>query len=124
MDFTEPHRIGERIEQVEGENYDHCYVLNRQTGARGVLAARVVDPASGRVMEVETTKPGVQLYTAKALNDRLQWNDRPYGPYHGFCLETQHFPDAPNKPQFPSAVLRPGETYHHKTVFRFSVQPL
>jgi aldose 1-epimerase len=122
MDFTQPHAIGERIMDVEGENYDHCYVLNKADGGRLALAARVYDPHSGRVMEVLTTKPGTQLYTAKGLNRRLQADGKAYGPYHGFCLETQHFPDAPNKPDFPSPVLRPGDTYHHLTIHRFRVQ--
>ena len=72
-------------------------------------------------MEVYTTQPGVQLYTAKSLSDRYQVNRKPCGPYYGFCLETQNYPDAPNKPHFPSAVLRPGEKYHQLTVHRFGV---
>jgi aldose 1-epimerase len=123
MDFTKPHAMGARIEQVEGQNYDHCYVLNKRPNESLALAAHVVDPASGRVMDVWTTKPGVQFFTARFLSDRWQAGGRPYGPYHGFCLETQHYPDSPNKPQFPSPVLRPGETYHHVTVHKFSVQP-
>jgi aldose 1-epimerase len=122
MDFTEPHKIGSRIKDVEGENYDHCYVLNQPAGKRLALAARASDASSGRVMEVYTTKPGVQLYTAKGLNDRLQADGKRYGPYHGFCLETQHFPDSPNKQNFPSPVLRPGEEYHHVTIHKFSVE--
>jgi aldose 1-epimerase len=122
MDFTEPRRIGSRIADVEGENYDHCYVLNKPDGERLALAARAFDPASGRVMEVYTTKPGVQFYTARGLNSRLQADGKAYGPYHGFCLETQHFPDAPNKSNFPSSVLRPGETYHHVTIYKFRVR--
>jgi len=123
MDFTTPHAMRARIEQVEGQNYDHCYVLDKRPGESLVLAARVVDPASGRGMDVWTTKPGVQFFTARFLNERWQAGGRPYGPYHGFCLETQHFPDAPNKPHFPSSVLRPGQTYHHVTVHKFSVRP-
>jgi aldose 1-epimerase len=122
MDFRTPQTIGSRIERVEGENYDHCYVLNKEPGKELSLAARVVDPSSGRVMEVHTTQPGVQLYTAKGLNSRFQGGGKPYGPYHGFCLETQHFPDAPNKPGFPSTVLRPGQTYRQLTVHKFSVE--
>jgi aldose 1-epimerase len=122
MDFTQPHPIGSRIEQVEGANYDHCYALNKRPDEPMSLAARVVEPVSGRVMEVFTTKPGVQLYTAKGLSDRFRAAGKPYGPYHGFCLETQHFPDSPNRANFPSPVLRPGEVYHHVTVHKFSVQ--
>lgn len=121
MDFTAPQAIGSRIAQVPDENYDHCYVLNHPDGAQLALAARVVEPKSGRVMELFTTQPGVQLYTAKGLGTRLSGGGRPYGPYHGVCLETQHYPDSPNRPGFPSTVLRPGETYHQTTVFRFSV---
>ncbi len=107
MDFTRPKTIGSRIDQVEGGNYDHCYVLNKKPGERLSLCARVVEPESGRVMEVYTTQPGVQLYT---------------GNRRGFCLETQHFPDAPNRPEFPSTVLRPGETFHEVTVHKFSLR--
>ena len=107
MDFTRPKTIGSRIDQVEGGNYDHCYVLNKEPGRRPSLCARVVEPESGRAMEVCTTQPGVQLYT---------------GNRRGFCLETQHFPDSPNQPQFPSTVLRPGETYHEVTIHKFLIE--
>lgn len=122
MDFTEPQPIGRRIKDVEGENYDHCYVVRRQPGESLVPAARVVHPQSGRVLEVWTTKPGVQFFTAKFLNGQLSGGGRSYGPYSGFCLETQHFPDSPNRASFPSPILRPHETYHHVTVHKFSVQ--
>lgn len=123
MDFTEPHPIGSRIKEVEGENYDHCYVLNKRPGEPLSRAARVVDPKSGRVMDVWTTKPGVQFFTARILNNpRWQVGGRPYSPYDGLCLETQHFPNSPNCANFPSPVLRPGETYHHVTVHKFSVE--
>lgn len=121
MDFTSPHAMGARIKQVEGENYDHCYVLKRRPGESLPLVAHVADPHSGRMMDVWTTKPGVQFFTARILDNRWQAGGRPYAPYDGFCLETQHFPDAPNQPQFPSPVLRPGKTYHHTTVHKFSV---
>ena len=121
MDFTTPHTIGERIEQVEDKNYDHCYVINRQKEGELVLAAKVTEPKTGRVMEVLTTQPGVQLYTAKHLSDRIKAGGKSFGPYHGVCLETQHYPDAPNKPAFPSTLLRPGQTFHQVTVHRFSV---
>jgi len=134
MDFRRPRTIGSRIDQVDDRNYDRCYVLNKPEGGRLTLAgtaatdrradfaARVVDPASGRVMEVYTSQPGVQLYTAKALGPRLKGGGKPYGPYHGLCLETQHYPDSPNRPAFPSTVLRPGETFREVTVHKFSVQ--
>jgi len=121
MDFTRPKTIGSRIDRVEDANYDHCYVLKKEPGERLSLAARVVEPHSGRVMEVYTTQPGVQFYTAKGLGSRFKVGGIPYGPYHGFCLETQHFPDSPNRPAFPSTVLRPGETYRHVTVHKFGI---
>ena len=118
MDFTRPEAIGSRIDRVEDRNYDHCYVLNKIPGERLSLAARVVDPGSGRVMEVYTTQPGVQLYTGGV---RMKTGGLTYDRYHALCLETQHFPDSPNRPQFPSTVLRPGETYRQLTVHKFSV---
>jgi aldose 1-epimerase len=111
MDFTTPHTIGSRLKEVEYGDYDHCYVLNKKPGERMSPCARVVEPQSGRVMEVLTTQPGVQFFTAKMLT------------HHGFCLETQHYPDSPNRPAFPSTVLRPGETFHETTVHKFSVLP-
>jgi aldose 1-epimerase len=83
----------------------------------------VEEPKSGRVLEVLTTQPGVQFFSASILTDRYRAGGIPYGPYHGLCLETQHFPDSPNHPEFPSTVLRPGQTYHETTVFRFGVLP-
>ena len=103
----------------EDQNYDDCYVLNKTQDHELTLAARVVDPASGRGMEVYTTQPGVQLYTAKGLSDQLRAGGVAYGPYHGLCLETQHFPDSPNQPQFPTTLLRPGEEFHQVTVHKF-----
>jgi len=122
MDFTKPEPIGSRISQVEDENYDHCYVLNKNPGEELSLAARVVEPKSGRVMEVYTTQPGVQFYTAKGLSSKLKTSRFAYGPYHGLCLETQHYPDSPNKPGFPSTILRPGQTFRQTTIYKFSVQ--
>jgi len=122
MDFREAKTVGSRIHEVQGENYDHCYVLNKEAGKRPCLAARVVEPKSGRVMEVRTTQPGVQLYTARGLGPRYRAGGKAYGPYHGLCLETQHWPDSPNRPAFPSTVLRPGETYRETTIHTFSVQ--
>lgn len=122
MDFTKPHTVGSRLDKVEDKNYDHCYVLKKSEGKRLTLAACVYAPSTGRVMEVYTTQPGVQLYTAKHLNARLKTKKGPYGPYHGLCLETQHFPDTPNHPHFPSTVLRPGETYRETTVHQFRIR--
>ena len=122
MDFRRPRRVGERItepyEQLErGGGYDHNYVLNKG----GEPAVTLHDPGSGRVLEVSTTQPGVQLYTGNFLDGSMSGRGRTYTRHAGLCLETQHYPDSPNQPGFPSTVLRPGETYNHSTVFRFSV---
>ena len=124
MDFTQSQKIGARIDAAfkplqQGKGYDHNYVLKGQ-GLK--LAARVKDPASGRVMEVTTTEPGVQFYTANHLKGVIGKSGHVYEKRHGFCLETQKYPDSPNKPQFPSAALRPGETYQHTTIFKFSAE--
>jgi len=120
LDFRSPHRVGQRIDQLPDQNYDDCYVLKSERPGELTCAARVSEPRSGREMEVWTTQPGVQLYTAKGLSDRLRAGGRAYGPYHGLCLETQHFPDSPNQPPFPSTLLRPGEEYHQLTIHKFS----
>ncbi|HRJ10201.1 MAG TPA: aldose epimerase family protein [Prosthecobacter sp.] len=124
LDFTQPRKIGERIEAdfkplIQGRGYDHNYVL-KGSGLRP--AARVREPGGGRVMEVLTTDPGVQLYTANHLKGVPGKKGHVYAARHGFCLETQKFPDSPNKPQFPSAVLRPGQIYEHITIFKFSAE--
>ncbi len=125
FDFREPALIGTRIdaddEQIKfGKGYDHNYVLNR-SGASLSLAARVTDSESGRVLEVLTTQPGLQFYTGNFLDGSIHGKGgKSYGRRSAFCLETQHFPDSPNKPSFPSTVLKPGETYRESTVFRFS----
>ena len=121
MDFTTEHAIGQRIGQVEG-GYDHCYVLERKTSGELSLAARVVEPRSGRTMDVYTTQPGVQLYTGNFLDGTKQAGGVSYEKHFGFCLETQHFPDSPNQPNFPSTLLKPGETYRQTTVHRFGVE--
>jgi aldose 1-epimerase len=123
MDFTSPHPIGERIEQtgLKPTGYDHNFVLN--SGGRSLApAAKVVEPTTGRILEVLTDQPGVQLYTANFLPpDGIECTGGVKFARHGaFCLETQNFPDAINHPGFPKAVLRPGETYRHTTVLRFS----
>jgi aldose 1-epimerase len=124
LDFNQPHLIGERIKAdfkplVQGLGYDHNFVL-KGTGMK--LAARVKEPTSGRVMEVLTTDPGVQLYTANHLKGVAGKAGHVYQARHGFCLETQKFPNCPNYPHFPTATLRPGETYHHTTLFKFSAE--
>ena len=125
LDFTTPRTIGSRIDQLRPHpnGYDHNYVLNSGGGALA-FAARAVEPVSGRVLEAWTTEPGVQLFTANGFDGRIVGTGGVVYPRHaGFCLETQHFPDAINQPQFPSVVLRPGTTFRSATVFRFSVQP-
>lgn len=119
MDFRTPTPIGARIDAVEGRNYDHPYVADKKEPGELSFFARLADPKTGRTMEVWTTEPGAQLYTARWLSDRLGSGGRRYGPYHGVCIETQHFPDSPNRPHFPSTALRPGETYRQITVHRF-----
>lgn len=127
MDFTQPHTIGERIgasdEQLKyGLGYDHNWVLNSNSGSLAI-AARVTEPATGRVMEVWTTEPGIQFYCGNFLDGTLTGKEgRVYNYRYGLCLETQHFPDSPNKPDFPSTTLRPGDTYSTETVYRFSTK--
>ena len=127
MDFRTPRAIGERIhddafEQLAiGRGYDHTWVLDRE-GAGLIRAARAVDPGSGRTLEVLTTEPGVHLYAGNLLDGTLiGTGGRPYGSRAGFALETQHLPDSPNRPEFPSTVLRPAERYASTTVYRFGV---
>ncbi len=118
MDFTKPMAIGSRIDQVPG-GYDHNYVLN-SGGGELALCAKVYEPSSGRVMEILTTEPGVQLYSGNFLDGSITGKGgKVYEKHYGFCLETQHFPDSPNKPEFPSVVLRPGEEYSTTTVHKF-----
>ena len=119
LDFRQPMAIGARIAQVKG-GYDHNFVLKSQDGSL-TLAATARDPKSGRVMNVYTTEPGVQLYTGNFLNGHHRGKaGAVYHKHAAFCLETQHYPDSPNQPAFPSTVLRPGEKYRHVTVYRFS----
>jgi aldose 1-epimerase len=125
MDFTKPFAIGARIEQADeqlkfGRGYDHNWVLNASKGAMA-LAARVYEPVSGRVMEVHTTEPGMQFYTGNFLNSKGKGGQL-YQARYGFCLETQHFPDSPNQPKFPSTTLKPGQKYQTTTSYRFSAK--
>ena len=120
FDFRQPRAFGERVDQLPAtKGYDHCYVVRGEIGKLR-SAAKVVEPKTGRVLEIETTQPGVQLYTA----NHLPGNETSAGAggHDAFCLETQHYPDAPNKPSFPSTLLKPGETMRETTVHRFSVQ--
>ena len=129
FDFTTAKAIGRDIDQqneqlVFGLGYDHNWILNKD-GKEGELslAAQVHEPSSGRVMEIYTTEPGIQFYCGNFLDGRLKGRSgKPYVHRGGFCLETQHFPDSPNQPNFPSTILKPGETYESKTVFKFSAK--
>jgi aldose 1-epimerase len=117
MDFTGGMAIGARISEV-GNGYDHCYVVRREgDGLQPV--AKIIEPRSGRVMEVLSTEPGVQLYTGNFLNGTATVGD--FAKHHGFCLECSHYPDSPNHGFFPSTTLLPGDTYRQTTVHRFSV---
>jgi aldose 1-epimerase len=124
MDFTRPMAIGARIndnyEQLRfGKGYDHNWVLSK-TGDSLTLAARVLEPTTGRVMEIYTTEPGIQFYSGNFLDgSNVGKGGKVYKHRYAFCLETQHFPDSPNKPNFPSVILKPGEIYKHLTVHKF-----
>ena len=126
FDFRQPTRIDERIrggdpQLMAARGYDHCFALDRGGDKGLVQAARLADPASGRVMDIATTEPGIQFYSGNFLDGRLRGaNGQAYRQGDGVCLETQHFPDSPNRPEFPSTVLRPGETFQSTTVHRFS----
>jgi len=126
FDFRAPHKIGERIaardEQLEfGGGYDHNYVLNAPNAQRPVLAARVREPRSGRVLELLTTEPGLQFYTGNSLDGTLTGHGGTvYSRRSAFCLEPQHYPDSPNHHSFPSTELRPGQRFHSVTIYRFS----
>ncbi len=126
FDFRKPTAIGSRINgphpQVKnGQGYDHNWVLNR-SGSGLQLAARVVEPKTGRTLEIRTTEPGIQFYSGNFLDGKLTGKQGArYNHRTGFCLETQHFPDSPNQPKFPSTTLRPGTEYSSRTVFTFGV---
>jgi len=136
FDFRTSTAIGARIDRNDeqlryGRGYDHNFVLNKGgqggqggTGGDMTLAARVYEPTSGRVMEISTTEPGLQFYSGNFLDGTLRGKQGVvYGHRSGFAMETQHFPDSPNKPAFPSTILRPGEEYRSRTIYRFGVQP-
>jgi aldose 1-epimerase len=129
FDFRHPAVIGPRLDADDEQlrltqGFDHCYALDKAPGELA-LAASVTDPKSGRAMDVYTTQPGIQLYTGNFLEadgSITGKGGRAYSQYGALCLETQHFPDAPNQPSFPSTVLRPGERYRHTTVHRMLVR--
>lgn len=127
LDFTTPHRIGDRIDApnqqlMYGSGYDFNYVINKKEGELA-FAASAYEPESGRYMEVFTTEPGVQFYSGNHLKgNETGKSGVAYGKRSGFCLETQHFPNSPNQPNFPSTLLRPGEELNSTTIYKFSVK--
>ena len=128
FDFRSPRPIGSRIGEADeqlrnGQGYDHNFVLNKPAAQAMTRAARVVDPGSGRVLELFTEEPGVQFYSGNFLDGTLQGKSGPYQHRSGFCLEPQHFPDSLNQPTFPNVILRPGQEYRTESRFRFSVEP-
>jgi aldose 1-epimerase len=129
LDFRKPTPIGERIADVEGDDehrgYDHNYIIEGWKESHHELrkAASVYEPKTGRTMNVWTTEPAIQLYTSNFLDGTIIGkNNMPYHRHDAFCLETQHYPDSPNKPHFPSVILAPGQTYHHTVVYQFGTK--
>jgi aldose 1-epimerase len=129
FDFRKPRAIGDGIdaadEQIKfGGGYDHNFVFSQPSTGAARVVGRVTEPVSGRVVELSTSEPGVQFYTGNFLDGSIKGRGgQTYVKRSGFCLETQHFPDSPNKPAFPSTVLRPGQTYKTSTIYTFSVAP-
>ena len=127
FNFTTPHAVGERIDAdhiqtKRGAGYDHCFVLNKKQPGELTFAARVVEPKSGRMMEVYTTEPGVQVYTDNWADGYKGQHGATFPRRSAICFEAQHFPDSPNHPYFPSVVLKPGEVYTQKTIYKFGVR--
>jgi len=122
MDLLSPTAIGKNIDAVQGLGYDHNYCINQAAPGELTLAAKVLDPNSGRTLECLTTEPGVQFYTANYLDGFTGKNGIVYEKQTGFCLETQHYPDSPNQPEFPSTELAPGETYTQTCIYKFGVE--
>ena len=126
MDLRAPIAVGARIDEdfeqlVFGGGYDHCWVLNT-TGDIAALAAKVVSPSSGIVLEVYTSEPGIQLYAGNMMGLDTGKHGATYNKRQALCLETQHYPDSPNQPNFPTTVLNPGERYHSRCVYKFAVE--
>jgi aldose 1-epimerase len=120
MDFNNTIAIGERIDRVRG-GYDHNYVLTKKPGEL-TMAAQLYDPRTGRQVEILTTQPGLQFYSGNFLDGSITGkNGKVYHKHYGLCLETQHFPDSPNQPEFPNTILKPGMKFSETTVYRFSV---
>ncbi|MCI7050963.1 MAG: galactose mutarotase, partial [Bacteroidales bacterium] len=127
FDFTTPHTVGERIdaddEQIKnGAGYDHCFVLNKQEPGELTFAAKIVEPKSGRSMEVYTTEPGVQFYSDNWADGYKGQHGATFGRRSALCFEAQHFPDSPNRAYFPPVVLKPGQVYTQKTIYKFGVE--
>ena len=128
FDFRTPTAIGARIEQPDQQlkfahGYDDNFVLNQPAGdTTPSLAATVYEPTSGRVLEIFTTEPGLQFYSGNFLDGTLSGKGVVYKHRYGFAMETQHFPDSPNEPQFPGTILQPGQEYHSRTIYKFSVR--
>ncbi len=122
FDFTKIRSIGSGMQAAPAgcKGYDHCFVVNRKSANELAMAAKVRDPKSGRTMTVYTTQPGVQVYTSNHFNG--QPGSGGFDKHGAICLETQHYPDSPNRPEFPTTLLKPGETMSHKTVHKFSVE--
>lgn len=127
MDFRTPQIVGSRINDkfqqlIFGTGYDHCYVLNKEEQGTLTFAAKCIEPNSGRSLEVYTTEPGVQLYTANWHSGFKGYHGATFPARSAICFEAQRFPDTPNKGHFPSAALVPGETYHQVTVYKFGIE--
>jgi len=128
MDFRTPHTVGERIDNDFealrfGKGYDHTYILKKKEENELSFCAHCISPKTGIAMDVFTTQPGVQLYTGNWMTGNfIGKNGKRYPCRAALCLETQHFPDSPNKPEYPSVVLNPGESFNHKTIYKFSIE--
>lgn len=127
MDFRTPHSVGSRIDDsfqqlINGSGYDHNYVLNKHEQDALTFAAKCVEPISGRSLEVYTTEPGVQVYTANFHTGFAGWHGTTFPRRSAICFEAQHFPDTPNKGHFPSCVLKPGDTYKQVTIYKFGIE--
>jgi len=127
FDFRTPKPVGRDIdaddEQIKnGAGYDHCFVLNKHEEGELSFAARITEPKSGRTMDVYTTEPGVQMYTDNWADGYAGQNGATFPRRSAICFEAQHFPDSPNRPYFPSVILRPGQQYKQKTMYQFGVK--
>ncbi len=127
FDFTAPRRVGDRIdaddEQIKnGAGYDHCFVLNKREPGELTVAAKIKEPVSGRTLEVYTTEPGVQFYSDNWADGYKGQLGATFPRRSALCFEAQHFPDSPNHPYFPTVVLKPGEVYTQKTIYKFGVE--